>query len=92
MHIVLGSPCHEDILTTTATSIAQLNTTTTIDIHESAFLYEFPVKNNVGAHDAAATSMVRIDLDEKTIAWCVTVLLLFDDDKSILSRQKQPTS
>ncbi len=80
MHIELSPSCQEDIGTTIATtniSTLQLNSTTTIDIHEPTSLCGTFVKNESSAHDTNAASTVIIDMgeDEEAVVSSVTALL-----------------
>ncbi len=69
------------------TTTPQLNTTTTIDIHESTSLCESILQNNASVHDTDA-STIRIDLGEEDSVSSVTALLP-SDEKAALSVQKQ---
>ncbi len=92
MHIGLSPPCQEDIVTTiatTTTSIPQLNSTTTIDIHELTPLCETFVKNESSVHDTAAyTVIIDMDEDDEAVASSVTALLS-SNDEVILGMQNQ---
>jgi hypothetical protein len=65
LHVELRPPYQKDVITTIATTTTpQLNTTTTIDIHEPTSLRGSLVKNNAGVHDTAS-STVRIYLGKE---------------------------